>query len=127
MVVDDEPDITQALKDFLETEEFTVLAFSRAEDALAAFPHQKVDVLITDLKMPGMDGIALTKALHEQDPILPVIVMTAFGSIEFAVASMKAGAIDFLPKPFRFPHALFLIRNALLRREVQEEDSRSAF
>ena len=78
-----------------------------AEDALKL--ADRADVIITDLRLPGISGLDLLQKLRSQDSRTPVIVMTAFGSIETAVEAMKAGAVDFLPKPFSLDHLMTVV------------------
>jgi DNA-binding NtrC family response regulator len=76
-----------------------VQSFARAEDALEFLRADRVDVALLDLRMPGMDGLDLLRAIAELDPELPVVILTGHGSFPDAVAAMRAGAFDFLGKP----------------------------
>src|SRR5437870_248602 len=98
VVVDDEPDMVESCTRILRRAGYRVLATTDPERALALVESDRPDVLLTDLKMPGLDGMELMRRAHEIDPTLPVIMITAFGSIESAVAAIKAGAFDYLPK-----------------------------
>jgi DNA-binding NtrC family response regulator len=86
---------------------------SSAREALALAASSPVDMVLTDLRMPGMDGMALLGALKQQLPDLPVMMLTAHGSIEAAVAAMRSGAVDFLTKPFRREDVLYSVQKAL--------------
>ena len=80
------------------------------------------DLIITDLRLPGMDGLKLLGSLRERGLQTPIVVMTAFGSIETAVEAMKAGAVDFLPKPFSLDHLMAVVGKALELRKLRDEN-----
>jgi DNA-binding NtrC family response regulator len=80
------------------------------------------DLIITDLRLPGMDGLQLLASLRERGMQTPIVVMTAFGSIETAVEAMKAGAVDFLPKPFSLDHLMAVVGKALELRKLRDEN-----
>jgi DNA-binding NtrC family response regulator len=82
----------------------------------------RADVILTDLRLPGVSGLELLANLRRQDSHTPVIVMTAFGSIETAVEAMKAGAVDFLPKPFSLDHLMTVVNKALELRTLRDEN-----
>src|ERR1700686_497738 len=97
LIVDDEPDMVENLTRVLRRVGYRCLSTTdpkKARDLLAA---QRPDLLLTDLKMPGMDGVDLLRRAHAIDPALPVIMITAFSTIEPAVAAIKEGAFDYLP------------------------------
>jgi len=98
LVCDDEPAVRFAIEEVLVSRGLAVTAVADAAAALAALDG--VDVVVTDLAMPGMDGLALLAAVRAQAPGLPVVVVTARGSERAAVTAMKAGADDYLTKPF---------------------------
>ncbi len=81
-----------------------------------------VDLVLTDLKLPGMDGLAFLEQLRAQNMLTPVIVMSAFGTVENAVEAMKKGAVDFLPKPFSLDHLTVVVEKALEVRKLREEN-----
>ena len=94
---------------------------TNGSEALDIARVQHVDVIVTDLKMPGMDGITLLQKLRERDRNLPVIVTTAFGDVESAVTAMRAGAEDYLTKPIEFDALVVSIERALERRALRVE------
>jgi DNA-binding NtrC family response regulator len=99
LVVDDEANARGALAELLREEGYAVETAADAFKALPKLEEFEPDLLLTDLKMPGMDGIALMRKAQQADPQLAVIVMTAFGAIETAVSAMRQGASDYLTKP----------------------------
>ncbi len=114
-VVDDDPPVRDSLALLLTVAGFPVRTFASAEAFLAAWqPHWR-GCLLTDVRMPGMSGVALQQALRERGIRLPVIVMTGHGDVPLAVQAMKAGAVDFLEKPF--DDAQLLERLEQCRRE----------
>ncbi len=100
LVVDDEKNYLLVLKELLGGEGYEVVIAQSASEALRIFQETELDLVITDMKMPGMNGMELLEALKEKDLHLPVIMMTAFGTVEKAVESMKKGAYDYILKPF---------------------------
>src|SRR3984893_15184089 len=85
---------------------------------------ERADLVLTDLKLPGMDGLELLAAIRRQNMRSPVIVMTAFGSIEVAVEAMKSGAVDFLLKPFSLDHLMAVVEKALEVRSLRDENQK---
>src|SRR5690606_30190825 len=122
LIVDDEPLQLRALCDTLELEGYVTRGFSSSREALAALQPGQYDLLLTDLMMPEMDGIALVTAVRGIDPDLGAVVMTGHGTIDTAVLAMQAGALDYILKPFSLNIARPVIARALdliqLRREV---------
>ncbi len=113
LVVDDEDDILSLMKEFLEGNNFRTICSGNPKKALNLIERDNIDLVIADLKMPGMDGIELTREIHKINSEIPVIIMTGYASIESAVESIKAGATDFITKPFKFNHTLFVINKTL--------------
>ena len=120
LVVDDEEKLRRVVELQLKTAGFEVVQAGSAEDALKL--TDGADVILTDLRLPGISGLELLANLRRQDSHTPVIVMTAFGSIETAVDAMKAGAVDFLPKPFSLDHLMTVINKALEIRTLRDEN-----
>ena len=120
LVVDDEEKLRRVVELQLKTAGFEVEQAGSAEDALKL--ADGADVILTDLRLPGISGLELLANLRRQDSHTPVIVMTAFGSIETAVDAMKAGAVDFLPKPFSLDHLMTVIKKALEIRTLRDEN-----
>jgi two-component system sensor histidine kinase/response regulator len=124
LVVDDEVAQMRALTDTLGLEGYAIEGFSSPRAALASLRPGEVDLLLTDLMMPEMDGIALIDAARRIDPALCAVVMTGHGTIDTAVQAMQGGALDYILKPFRLNVVLPVIARALevqrLRRENVE-------
>ena len=121
LVVDDEPSARSGLSRLLVQEGYIADTAEDGAKALALATERPPDVIVTDLKMPGMDGIELCRRLREQDPDLPVIVVTAFGDVNSAVQAMRAGADDYLTKPVDFDALLLALERATQRRELRAE------
>ncbi|MBE0509088.1 MAG: response regulator, partial [Marinospirillum sp.] len=122
-VIDDDRSIRWVLEKALEQANIQVTAFDRADSALRQMLRQKPDALITDIRMPGMDGLDLLKQVNELYPGLPVIIMTAHSDLESAVASYQGGAFEYLPKPFDVDEAVALARRALAHADEQKAKS----
>ena len=111
-VVDDDQSVRWVLEKALRQAGMQGRSFERAEHLLEAIEHGKPDVLITDVRMPGMSGIKLLERLRTSCPDLPIIVITAHSDLENAVAAYKGGAFEYLPKPFDIDEAVELVRKA---------------
>lgn len=123
LIVDDEATHMRLLCDALKHEGYDAVGFSNGTEALAAFGQKRYELLITDLKMPGMDGISLLRAAKKIDPRIMGVVMTGEGSIQSAVDAMKAGAQDYILKPFSLHSVLQVISRVLdLRQAVMENE-----
>src|SRR5512133_3737997 len=124
LLVDDDESFLEVMAFLLEEEGYEVARAKSGPDGFERLSAGPFSVMVTDLKMPGFDGLTLLKKAHGLDPKLLVIVTTAFGDMATAVAAMKAGAFDFLPKPCDRDHFKLTVRRALeharLRREVSE-------
>src|SRR5690348_13346465 len=120
LVVDDEEKLRRVIELQLSTAGFEVDKAASAEEALKLV--ERADLVLTDLKLPGMDGLELLAAIRRQNMLSAVVVMTAFGSIEIAVQAMKAGAADFLLKPFSLDHLMAVIQKALELRALRDEN-----
>jgi two-component system, NtrC family, nitrogen regulation response regulator GlnG len=114
-VVDDDQSVRWVLEKALRQENISTRTFERAEHLLEAIEHSEPDVLLTDVRMPGIDGIALMDRLGRSNPALPIIVMTAYSDLDSAVAAYQGGAFEYLPKPFDIDEALRLVRKAARR------------
>ena len=124
IVVDDEASIRTAVEQWLSLSGFSVQLFARAEECLAQLPEHFPGVVISDVRMPGMDGLQLLERLQAQDPDLPVILLTGHGDVPMAVEAMRTGAYDFLEKPFTPQTLLGSLRRALEKRQLVLENRR---
>ena len=112
-IVDDDRSIRWVLEKALARENLPCKAFGVAQDVLNELEHDSPQVLISDIRMPGMSGIELLRAVKRRHPALPVIVMTAYSDLESAVSAFQGGAFEYLPKPFDVDKAVELIRRAV--------------
>ena len=121
-IVDDEPIIHDVLTQLLTAEGYEVESSTSGEEALEKIPNRSADVILLDLLMPGLDGIEVLKRVKALDPGAAVIIITAYGSVESAIAAMKMGALDYVEKPFKHDDLLLTIERALERRRLYEEN-----
>src|SRR5712691_4152346 len=119
-VIEDEEKYRRVIGLHLASIGYEVKAAGTAEEGLKLAVD--ADLVLTDLKLPGMDGLALLEKVHAQAAELPVIVMSAFGTVEIAVEAMKKGAVDFLPKPFSLDHLNVVVDKALEVRKLRDEN-----
>ncbi len=117
LVVDDEPNVRKVLGAMLEQAGYLTTRAATGDEALGLVRAQDPDLVITDLKMPGMDGLDLLRRLKEGFPEIPVILLTAHGTVEAAVEAMKQGALDFLAKPFDKTRVLEIVAKGLGQAE----------
>lgn len=123
-VIDDEPVIHDVLAQLLTSEGYEVEISASGEEAMEKFPSQSFDVILLDLLMPGMDGIEVLRRIKKVDPLAPVIIITAYGSVESAISAMKIGALDYVQKPFKHDDLLLAIEKAVERKRLQDENIR---
>ncbi|MCX4246608.1 sigma-54-dependent transcriptional regulator [Paraliomyxa miuraensis] len=124
LVVDDEAAARAALSELLRDEGYVVHTAGDGFKALGQLEDWTPDVVVTDVQMPGMSGIELMEKIRERVPNVGVVVMTAFGSVENAVAAMQAGADDYLTKPVHFPELMLILERLLERRALAQENAR---
>ncbi|HWW13408.1 MAG TPA: sigma-54 dependent transcriptional regulator [Candidatus Dormibacteraeota bacterium] len=122
LIVEDEAKMRRLLELNLGEDGFTTLSAGDAENGLKLLRENAVDLVVTDLKLPGMNGLEFLQAIKRQNAALPVIVMTAFGSVETAVEAMKAGASDYVLKPFSLSEMRMVIRKELDVHNLREEN-----
>lgn len=113
-IVDDDRSIRWVLEKTLEQEGIQAKLFDNAESLMNLLAHEKPSVIISDIRMPGMDGLTLLTKIQEDNPYLPVIIMTAHSDLDSAVASYQGGAFEYLPKPFDVEEAVSLVKRAIL-------------
>src|SRR5919197_1556399 len=120
LVVDDEKNIRRTLRMVLETEGYLVAEAETAEEALKLLESEPVDLGVFDVRLPGMDGLALLARARELWRDLPVIVISGHAETPDVVEAMRRGAIDFFPKPVDRDRVVVSVRNALARRTLEE-------
>jgi two-component system response regulator HydG len=124
LLVDDEPELRETLAEAMEEAGHSVVQLEDGQAALAPLATETFDVLLTDVRLPGLDGLALVRAAHAHAPLTDCILMTAFGDVSDAVAALKAGAADYLTKPFNLDELMHHISRIdttrALRRELAE-------
>ena len=107
-IVDDDSSIRWVLEKALSGANISVASFEKPEDLLVALDHQQPEVIISDIRMPNIDGLTLLSRVSEQFPNLPVIIMTAHSDLDSAVNAYQGGAFEYLPKPFDTDEAIAL-------------------
>ncbi len=120
LIIEDEEKLRRVMELQLRAAGFDVDQAGTAERGLPLADN--ADLIITDLRLPGIDGLELLSSLRARGLETPIVVMTAFGSIETAVEAMKAGAVDFLPKPFSLDHLMAVVEKALELRQLRDEN-----
>jgi DNA-binding NtrC family response regulator len=122
VVVDDEPKMAEAIASALERSGHECAIFTRGREALDEVLARGADVVVTDWRMEGLDGLELLRRIHQARPGTPVILVTAFGDVPSAVAAMRAGAFDYVTKPFDNDELRSLVDRALEIRRLREEN-----
>lgn len=121
VVVDDEEGMCTILRKVLSQEGYTVDAYTRPDEALAHIESEPPDVVVTDLKMPGWDGMELLRAVRRTSPTTNVIIMTAYATVESAIQAMRDGAYDYITKPFKLDELLLIVERAAERTRLKAE------
>jgi len=124
LVIDDEQVVRDVLNDFLTSENFTVNSVDSAESALQELASKHYDIVLSDMKMPGMNGIELLRTIKDQKLDTMVIIMTGFGTVDTAVEAIKLGAFDYIMKPFKVDELLQVIRRAMAQLKLERENIR---
>jgi response regulator RpfG family c-di-GMP phosphodiesterase len=122
LVVDDERSICDILSQYLRIKGYTVLVAKNAEDAINILKKEKIDLVLSDIKMPGMSGVELLKWIRDYNRILPVLLTTGFPTLDSAIEALKCGAFDYLTKPFHLEEIGEKIKRALLNKQMEEEN-----
>ncbi|KOO16003.1 nitrogen regulation protein NR(I) [Vibrio xuii] len=124
-VVDDDSSIRWVMEKTLSSANIKCETFSDAESVLMALERETPDVLVSDIRMPGMDGLELLKQVNDRSPELPVIIMTAHSDLDAAVNAYQKGAFEYLPKPFDVDETLTLVERAIAHSQEQKQDQAS--
>jgi len=123
LVIDDEEIMREILETLLSREGYHVTLATTGEEGLELARSGAFDTAIVDVMMPGMDGIGVLEELKKLDDDLPVVMITAFASVETAISAMKRGAFDYITKPFKNDEVLVVVRNAVERRQLVAENA----
>lgn len=123
MIVDDEQAIRDSLQGLFEDEGYLVVGAASGEEAMAKLRKQAVDCVLLDIWMPGIDGLETLSRIHQQDPNLPVIMMSGHATIDTAVKATRQGAFDFVEKPLSFDRLLVIARNAVEKKRLEQENA----
>jgi two-component system, NtrC family, response regulator AtoC len=126
LIVDDEPNLRKILSAQLSRDGYDVMTAEDGEAGLAAIKENHIDLVITDLKMPKVDGMALLREALRLDPDLPIVMITAHGTIDTAVEALKTGAFDYLTKPFDKDEVRQIVAKALKTRELRGNEATAA-
>ncbi len=119
-IIDDDRSIRWVLEKALEKEAFNIRSFENADDVMAQLETEIPDAILSDIRMPGIDGLELLKKIQSQYPQIPVVIMTAHSDLDSAVTSYQGGAFDYLPKPFDLNEAVALTRRAIAHSQEQK-------
>jgi two-component system, NtrC family, nitrogen regulation response regulator GlnG len=122
-IIDDDRSIRWVLERALTQAGVAVKTFDSANDIAETLERQRPDVVVSDIRMPGISGLELLKTIHDQAPEIPVIIITAHTDLESAVASYRGGAFEYLPKPFDVDEAVRLVQRALEHRRRQKSET----
>ena len=122
LIVEDKDSMAKMLQETLETVGYHPLIARDGIEGIRKIRESKIDLVLTDLKLPKKDGMDVLRAAKEENPMLPVIMMTAFGTVDVAVKAIKEGAFDFITKPFDTDHLLHLIRKAMETQRLVTEN-----
>jgi two-component system nitrogen regulation response regulator NtrX len=124
LVIDDEAGIRESLRMILEYEGYTCVLAATGEEGLALARSESPDLVFSDIKMPGMDGLEVLSRLKAQDESLPIVMISGHGTVATAVEATKLGALDFIEKPLSSERVLLTVRNALTTSRLQQENRR---
>src|SRR6516165_5616512 len=122
LIVDDDPDVVRSWMRVMESASYRCLATTDAKEALHLLESERPDLLITDLRMPGLDGMEMLRRAQKIDPAMPVVMLTGYASVESAVAAVKAGAFDYLPKQSSNDQLRRTVERALTKRRLELEN-----
>src|SRR3981081_3658391 len=121
LIVDDEPSIRDTCAEVAKQSGMKAITVASAEEALEVLDNSAIDIVLTDLKLQQTSGLELLKRVHDTSPMLPVIVLTQYGTIDSAVAATRLGAVDYVTKPFRIEELRSRLERAARAGEFQRE------
>src|SRR3990167_8422297 len=119
-IVDDDKSIRWVLEKALAKVELHTVSFDNPEKVMASLEADPPDVIISDIRMPGTDGITLLETIKRQVPEIPVIIMTAYSDLNRAVSAFQSGAFEYLPKPFDVDEVVSLVKRAIKQRRIKQ-------
>ena len=122
LLIDDEPNILKLLARRLRKEGYSVLTANNGENGLELLRKESIDLIVTDMRMPGIDGLEVVRRVREWSGDIQLIIMTAYGTIKSAVEAMRLGAYYYIVKPFELAEIVLLIRNALKLKHLEIEN-----
>ena len=122
MLIDNEEGLCRMMEAVLKDQGYEVRSFTRPVQAVAEFRAGDYDLIITDIKMPEMDGLEVLQHIRNRDPEVPVIMMTAYATVEMSIQALRRGAYDMLTKPFEPEELVYRIKNALQHHDLVEEN-----
>jgi len=125
LLVDDEVDFVRTVAKRLKRNQLSVEAAHNGDDALSHLAEHPTDVVVLDMKMPGMDGIEVLRRIKARQPLVEVIMLTGHASVEAAIDGIELGAFDYLMKPVEFDELLYKIQDAHRKKSLQEAKIRS--
>jgi DNA-binding NtrC family response regulator len=125
LIVDDEPTIREACAEVAQQNGMKAVAVATAGEALEVLEHTAIDILLTDLMLPRTSGLELLKRVRDTHPMVPVIVLTQYGTIDSAVTATRLGAVDYVTKPFRIEELRTRLERAARAVELQQENQLS--
>jgi DNA-binding NtrC family response regulator len=122
LVVDDDEIVREAISSLLSEEGYTILSAKDGMDAITILRTEDMDLVITDLRMPGADGNEVLKYAVKNDPNIVVVILTAYGTLDTALNSIKDGAYDYLTKPFKIQEIILLVEKVFRRAQLIREN-----
>jgi len=122
LVVDDEKSICDIVGQYLRMKGYVVTCAGSAEAAIEIIKQNSIDLVLSDIKMPGMSGVELLKWVREYNRSLPVVMTTGFPTLDTAIEALKLGAFDYLTKPFHLEEIAEKIKRALINKQLEEEN-----
>jgi two-component system nitrogen regulation response regulator NtrX len=122
LVIDDEAAIRDSLRMILEYEDYQFTGAASGQEGIALVQRERPDLVLLDIKMPGMDGMEVLRTLHAQDESLPVVMISGHGTTSTAVEAIRSGALDFLDKPLSSERVIVTLQNALKQYELKQQN-----
>src|SRR5687768_14940668 len=122
LVIDDEAAIRDSLRMILEYEDYQFTGAASGQEGIALVQRDRPDLVMLDIKMPGMDGMEVLRKLRAHDETLPIVMISGHGGSAAAVEAIKAGALDFLDKPLSSERVIVTLQNALKQSELKEQN-----